>query len=208
MRSPTPPTPLGLAHTTSITRRAGEDLRIIRQTMQRAATFTSVPSWTGVLMGAVGLTAAWRAFRADSHERWLALWLGAAVLACLIALGDVLGGFSRERQEGRAALTSSARRFLGALAPSFAATALLTLALARAGLFEWLPPVWLLGYGSAVVAAGAISLPAVTWMGLCFLALGAGSLATPASFGDAWLAAGFGGLHVAFGLWIARHHRG
>lgn len=199
---------MNLARTTSITRRAGDDLRIIRQTMQRAATFTSVPSWTGVLMGAVGLTAAWRAFHAASNERWLTLWLGAAALASLIALGDVLGVFSRGRQDGRASLTSSARRFLGALAPSFATTALLTVAFARAGLFEWLPPVWLLGYGSAVVAAGALSIPAVTWMGLCFLALGAGSLATPAIFGDAWLAAGFGGLHVAFGLWIARHHRG
>ena len=29
-----------------------------------------------------------------------------------------------------------------------------------------------------------------------------------AELGDAWMAAGFGGLQIAFGLWIARHPDG
>ena len=49
-------------------------------------------------------------------------------------------------------------------------------------------------------------------IGLCLLSgafvLGALALATPAAWGDAWMAAGFGGLHIASGLLIARQHGG
>lgn len=193
------------APATPLASRAREDLRVIRETMQRAATFTSVPSWTGALMGAVGLAAAWVAAHESTSTRQLGAWLVAAVVAAVIAGADVLGLVSTHP---RAALTHSARRFLLALAPAFLGTALLTVALARAGLFAWLPPVWLLGYGAAVVAAGAVSIRPVTWMGVCFLGLGTASLATPPAWGNLWLAAGFGGLHVVFGLAIARSRRG
>jgi hypothetical protein len=46
-------------------------------------------------------------------------------------------------------------------------------------------------------------------MGLSFLTLGALALWPGArAFGDLILAAGFGGLHVGFGWWIARRHGG
>jgi hypothetical protein len=45
-------------------------------------------------------------------------------------------------------------------------------------------------------------------MGTAFMAVGALALATPITWGDAWMAVGFGGLHVGFGLLIARRHGG
>ena len=45
-------------------------------------------------------------------------------------------------------------------------------------------------------------------MGLVFMALGAASFAAPASLGNAFMAAGFGGLHIIFGFIIARNHGG
>ena len=59
-----------------------------------------------------------------------------------------------------------------------------------------------------MISAGTFSVRVVPLMGIGFMALGAIALATPAAWGDAWLAAGFGGLHVAFGLVIARRHGG
>ena len=38
--------------------------------------------------------------------------------------------------------------------------------------------------------------------------LGAVALFSPASWGDAFMAAGFGVVQIAFGLWIARHYGG
>jgi hypothetical protein len=45
-------------------------------------------------------------------------------------------------------------------------------------------------------------------MGLCFMVLGTVALFCPSSWSDAFLAAGFGGLHVAFGAVIARKYGG
>jgi hypothetical protein len=45
-------------------------------------------------------------------------------------------------------------------------------------------------------------------MGVCFMATGAAALFAPASWADGFMAAGFGGLHIAFGLLIARRHGG
>ena len=101
-----------------------------------------------------------------------------------------------------------ASRFALGLMPPLAAGAVLTFALFRAGRAEFLPGIWLSTYGAGVVCGGAFSIRAVRWMGLAFMTLGAAALLSPSMWGDAWMAAGFGGVHVLFGIWIARHHDG
>jgi len=183
--------------------RASDDLHFIRATMERAAAFTAVPGWGGVLMGVIALFAALAAAGAATPTGWLVTWICAAALALLVGATDMA---NKLRAGGNSLLRGPATRFASALVPPVAAGALLTLGLGRAGLYDVLPGAWLLCYGAGVVSAGSLSTASVRWMGACFMLFGAAALLSPPSWGNAWMAAGFGGLHVLFGLWITRHH--
>jgi UDP-N-acetylmuramyl pentapeptide phosphotransferase/UDP-N-acetylglucosamine-1-phosphate transferase len=193
----------------SLATRALEDLKYIRSTMERAgeraAHFTAIPGWGGVLMGTVAAVATFAAAKAADPRDWVLTWLGAALVAGLIGATDM----TRKAAETRTSLLrGSAWRFVTSLIAPFAVAGLLTIVLYRHGQYDLLPGLWLVSYGAGVVAAGAFSIRAVRWMGALFMLLGACALFTPAQWGDVWMGAGFGGLHVFFGLWIARHHDG
>jgi hypothetical protein len=84
----------------------------------------------------------------------------------------------------------------------------LTIALFQAGAFAFLPGMWMLLYGTAIVTGGAFSVRAVPIMGLCLMGLGAGALFAPAQWANLFMAAGFGAVQIGFGLWIALRHGG
>ena len=184
---------------------AAENLRYIRVAMERAAHFTAVPGWGGVAMGATALAAAAWAARETTPQRWLGVWL---LEACVAVVLGVAAMALKARRSGTTLSSGPARRFLLTLTPPIGAGAVLTLALAREGLVTLLPGVWLLLYGTAVVTGGAMSVRPVLAMGALCMLLGCAALASPAAWGTAYMAAGFGGLHVGFGLVIARRHGG
>jgi hypothetical protein len=193
-----PPTP-------ALHDRAAENLRFIRDTMARSAAFTAVPGWGGMAMGATALVAAALAHRQPAPARWLAVWLAAAALAFLTG-----ALFMRRKAlvSGVPLLAGSGRRFVLATAPPLLAGALLTAALAVRSRYELLPAIWLLLYGAGVATGGSASIRIVPLMGVCFMLLGAAALVAPGTWGDAFMAAGFGGLQLAFGAVIARRHGG
>jgi hypothetical protein len=186
-----------------------EDLRFIRTTMERAGAFTAVPGRGMVWMGAAAFAATLATRRLVPAEPgtdpWLATWAAAAAVAF------VGGAWALRRKAARSGVPLRAgpgRKFLLGLCAPLVAGALLTLALRRAGALEAIPGLWLLLYGAAVLGAGAFSTRSVPAMGLAFFGLGVVALFAPASWSDALLAGGFGGLHVVFGVWIARRHGG
>jgi hypothetical protein len=184
---------------------AMDDLRFIRETMERSATFTAVPGWGQLAMGATAFVAAWIAARQTSSAMWLRVWLADAVIALAIAVVAA----QRKAQRAGSPLTSGpARKFVLAFLPPVAAGALLTPVLYAAGLVRVLPAVWLLLYGAGVTTGGAFSVSIVPVMGACFMGTGVLALLAPAAWGNIFMAAGFGGLHALFGVLIARRHGG
>ena len=184
---------------------AADNLRFIRQAMERSATFTAVPGTGGVMMGAVGLLAAAIASRQPTGNRWLITWLAAAAIAFVIGL------VTMTRKAARAGVTlsgSSARRFAVALAAPCVAGVALTYALWTIRSYSIMPPAWLLLYGAGVLTGGAFSVAPVRVIGGLFMLLGLVSVVTPPEWGNVWLGVGFGFLHVGSGIYIARHHGG
>ncbi len=192
-----------------IDQHAAESLRFIRRTMEQAGSFTAVPGWGGVFMGLSALAAAALAARAETPQTWLVTWLIGAGVALAIGVASILTkARASARPEASGLLSGPARKFALAFAPPLAVGALLTLPLYSAELVALLPGVWLLLYGTAVTAGGAYSVRAIPVMGAGFLLLGAVALFAPPTWGDALMAAGFGGLHIVFGFYIARRHGG
>jgi protein-S-isoprenylcysteine O-methyltransferase Ste14 len=66
--------------------RAMDNLRFIRETMERSTSFTAVSGAAGVVMGAVALVASFVAARQITPEAWIATWLTAALLSGAVAL--------------------------------------------------------------------------------------------------------------------------
>ncbi len=185
--------------------RAIDNLRFIRETMERSASFTHVSGIGGVGMGAIALAASVFASGYDDPVGWLVVWLVAAALSFSVA---ILTMARKSRAEGIPLLSGPGRRFVWNVTPPLAAGAVLTLALAYAGLTHLLPGTWLLLYGTSVVTGGSYSVRPVPLMGLLFMAAGTAAFVSPPGWGNAYMAAGFGGLHIVFGIVIWRKHGG
>lgn len=189
--------------------RAMDNLKFIRETMERAASFTAVSGWGTVVVGCSALAAAALASRlkpaGPSNSTWIGLWLGEALLSVAIS------GWAMARK-ARAAqlplLTAPGRKFGLSFLPPVVAGAVLTMVLYRGGLVSAIPSMWLLAYGAGVVSGGAFSVRIVPVMGLCFMVEGTLALFAPAAWANWCMAAGFGGLHILFGLIIIRRYGG
>jgi hypothetical protein len=192
--------------------RALDNLQFIRSTMERAGSFTAVPGWGMVVLGATALAASWFAgsppaapVYGASQNRWLWVWMFEALLGAGIGVAALL---YKALRAGDTIVNGPGRRFGLSVLPPFLVGALLTFVLWQAKQLQLLPAVWLLCYGAGIVTGGAFSMRIVPVMGICFMILGAAALFGPVGW-QAWLlAGGFGGLHILFGSIIARRYGG
>src|SRR5438477_5518587 len=97
---------------------AMENLRFIRETMERSSAFTAVPGWGGVLIGLTAVAAAMFAARQASPRAWLAVWLAEAAAAVMI------GSLATARKARAAKLdlfSAPSRKFALSLSPPLVA---------------------------------------------------------------------------------------
>lgn len=181
-----------------------EDLRFIRETLERSSSFTAVPGWGQVAMGLTAICAAAIASRQSSNLAWLSVWLAEANIAVIIALTSM---WKKAQGAGLPLTSGPAQKFTLSFIPPAAAGAVLTIFLMRGGMANLLPGMWLLLYGAGITTAGAFSVSVIPTMGICFMLAGVGGLLLP-GWGNLFMAAGFGGLHIIFGYLIARRYGG
>jgi hypothetical protein len=184
--------------------RAMDNLRFIRQTMERAGTFTAVSGWGEVVIGCTAIVAAIIASRLGLTG-WVITWLVEAVLAAAVA---TLFMAAKARNAGMPLITGPVRKLVLSFSPPMVVGILLTIAFVQRGLETFLPGSWMLLYGTGVVTAGTYSVRIVPVMGVAFMAVGACALFAPSAWATAFLVGGFGGLHILFGSLIARRYGG
>lgn len=184
-----------------------DNIRFIRDAMERAGSFTSIPGLGGVGVGvtAIVTTLVAQPFLGRSLRMWLATWLTEAVVAAAIGFGTMA---LKARRSEAAFMSGAAKRFFISYFAPLVAGAVVTLALVRTEAYSAIPSTWLLLYGTAFVSSGAFSIRVIPMMGVAFMLLGALAALVPLGAANILLGVGFGGLHIIFGFIIARSYGG
>jgi hypothetical protein len=193
------------AKVVSMHERAFQNLRYIRDTMERAGSFTAVPGWGGVLMGISALLTALLTARIPTKQLWFQAWIGEALIAFLIGASAMV---QKSKAVNSPLLYGPGRKFALSLFPPMIAGAVMTIFLYQHGLFDVMPGMWLILYGVAVMTGGAFSVSVVPIMGASFMLVGIAALFSPKEWSNWYMAFGFGGLQILFGSIIARRYGG
>src|SRR5205085_5400679 len=104
--------------------RAIDNLRYIRETMERATPFTGISGSGEIAIGATALVASVIAAQQSNFKLWLAIWLAEALISLLIA------GWSMDRKTravGMPLVSGPGRKVVFSLSPPIIAGGLLTI---------------------------------------------------------------------------------
>jgi hypothetical protein len=188
-----------------IQQRAMDNLRFIRETMEAAGTFTAVSGWGQVVIGLTAIIAALVGTQAATPLTWITIWAAEACVAAGISIASMT---IKSHAANMPVFSGPIRKLVLSFSPAIAAGCVMTLALHSVGAVSQIPGMWMLLYGAGVISAGTYSVSIVPFMGAAFMICGVISLVAPVSWGTAMLITSFGGLHIAFGVLIARRHGG
>ncbi|KXK07174.1 MAG: hypothetical protein UZ17_ACD001000136 [Acidobacteria bacterium OLB17] len=185
--------------------RAIDNVRFIREMMERSSSFTAVPGYGGILMGVTAAVAAYIAngqvYLVDSLWTWL-------IEACLAFAIGFLAMWQKSKIAGQSLFSTPARKFAFGFTPPLVVGVVVVLGLWRYGAYSAMAPVAMLCYGAAVACGGAYSVRVVPIMGWLFIAVGAVAFILPSEYGNLMMGVSFGLLHIVFGAIIARWYGG
>lgn len=200
-----------------------DTLRDIRSIMDRSARFISLSGWSGVWAGLCALVGAAIAYNwllepaaaallrrgylpgpDDGEIVMRFLLLGAGVFGVALA-GAYFFTRRKAEQQGQRFWGPATRRLFWSMAVPLTVGGALVLSFMWYGAGIFVAPACLLFYGLALVAAGKHTLTEVSYLGYAQLVLGMLNLLLP-GYGLYFWAAGFGILHIIYGLVMWRRH--
>jgi len=195
--------------------RAMDNLSFIREAMERSEPFTGISGKGMMAMGLIAIVGGALARSQPTADGWLYAWLAVAVAGCAVGLVTM---YWKMRRDDKPGVVRATRRFVMNVAPAVVAGIFLTEVFYELNLNAFMPGLWLLLYGTGVVAGGALSVRVIPTMGgilmlmgtiTLFWALwGGATFARTDLVGEVALALGFGGMHLATGLAIYRRYGG
>jgi len=190
-------------------REAEENLRSIRELMERSTRHSTFSGLSGVMDGAASIagcvltqsltqkSAPTTEFRVD----FIAIWS----LVIVAAIGmDYLLTKRKAAMVGKRIISRLGKQMVIGAGPGLGTGALLTLFFMQRSIITEIYPMWMLCYGCAVCAVGLFSQREVLYLGAAFLAAGAVTLVLIPSWGLPMMAVTFGGFHIGYGLAMSR----
>lgn len=185
-------------------REAEENLRVIRELMERSTRHSTFSGYSGILAGIYSIIGCAITFWIKNQPHSLLpmnlLFLAVWSVVIVLAIGtDYLLTKRHAARVGKRILSRLGKQMAYASIPGLGTGALWTLFLLQHGLLDVVFPVWMLCYGIAVSAVGIFSQREVKLLGAAFLVAGAVTLFLP-QFGLPMMAATFGGFHILYGI--------
>jgi len=194
---------------------ARENLRVIRQTMERSTKYSTLSGLSGVLIGLAAIAGVAVTHQLLDQQRLAGqplhsayptlglLWL--AVLALAVGIEFACNKRRASRIGKRVASPLGAHILIAAL-PAFLSAAALTVFFAQHGLVPFVWGIWMLTYGLAICAVGLFSVRPVTYLGAAFVLAGTLTLLLPVQYALLMMGVTFGGFHIVYGVLMARKH--
>jgi hypothetical protein len=180
-------------------RQASHTLEVIRTLMERTTQYQFLTARAGLAAGILAGAGALASVVLDPASPWNfgVVW-GMVFLGSLLA--TCLGSVMRHRQRGERVWSRQARAVVLALAPSLFAALVLSVFFFARGEHLWLPGVWMLCYGQGALATVAYAPPAIRWLGVGVLLMGAVTLALGPGWSAVMMGLVFSLGHIGLGV--------
>lgn len=190
---------------------ARENLRVIRQTMERSTKYSTLSGLSGVLIGLTAIVSVLLTSHvlgtasepAAAYPKLGLLWLMTLALAVGI---EFACNKRRARSIGKRVASPLGAHIIVAALPAFVAALSLTVFFVQHGLAPLVWGIWMLTYGLAICAVGLFSVRPVSYLGAAFVLAGAVTLLLPVQVALVMMALTFGGFHIVYGVLMGRRH--
>lgn len=185
---------------------AGENLRVIREVMERSTKYSTFSGVSGILAGLASIAGclATRRFCPDPNTNrslFLTIW---TLVICFAIGADYLLTKRRAASVGKHIISHLGKQMAFGAIPGLGSGALLTLFFMRHQMLGLIYPIWMLCYGVAVCSVGLFSQREVRGLGAAFLLAGAVTMLLSPHWGLMMMAVSFGGFHILYGIFMSR----